>query len=90
MVSLSSILSEAVSDGLVARNVVREQSRSKGRRKHVARRLKPVVEAGRNMPTPEEMRAILEAASPRWHTFMLLAAATGMRVSECVVCFGIA
>jgi integrase len=82
MVSLSSILSEAVSDGLVARNVVREQSRSKGRRKHVARRLKPVVEAGKNMPTPEEMRAILEATSPRWHTFMLLAAATGMRVSE--------
>jgi integrase len=82
MVSLGSIFAEAVSDGLVARNVVRERSRSKGRRKGTAKRLKPVVEAGRDMPTVEEMKAILEAAKPRWRTFLLVAAFTGMRVSE--------
>jgi integrase len=82
MVSLGSILAEAVSDGLLTRNVVRERSRSKGRRKHIAKRLKPVVEAGRDMPTVEEMKVILEAAPPRWRMFLTLAAFTGMRVSE--------
>src|SRR5262249_54682070 len=80
--SLCSLLSEAQADNLVKVNVVRERSRSKGRRKHTAKRLKPVVEAGRDMPTLEEMKAILEAAPPRWRTFLLVAAFTGMRVSE--------
>jgi integrase len=82
MVSLSSILAEAVSDGLLTRNVMSGQSRSKGRREHVAKRLKPKVEAGKNMPKPEEMRAIIEAAKPRWRTLLLVAAFTGMRASE--------
>jgi len=79
LVSLGSVLAEAQSDNLVARNVVREQSRSKGRRKHIAKRLKTRLEVGRDIPTVE---GILDAPSPRWRVFLLTAAMTGMRVSE--------
>src|SRR5262249_6888367 len=82
MVSFGSILAEAQSDNLVARNVVSEQSRSRKRRKHVAKRLKAKVVAGENMPTPGEMKAIIDAAKPRWRTLLLTAAMTGMRASE--------
>jgi integrase len=77
---LSSILGEAQADGLVARNVASERSRK--RRKHVAARLKPQPEIGRDIPTVDEMERILDAANPRWRTLLLVAAATGMRASE--------
>jgi integrase len=82
MVSLGSILAEAVTDGLATCNVVREQSRSRKRREHVAKRLKVKVEAGKDMPTPQEMKAIIDAAKPRWRILLLTAAMTGMRSSE--------
>ena len=82
IVSLGSLLAEAISDGLLTRNVVSERSRSKGRRKHVAKRLKAKVVAGENMPTPQEMAAIITAAKPRWRTLFITASLTGMRSSE--------
>jgi integrase len=89
MVSLGSILAEAMADGLTARNVVRERSRSKGRRKHVAKRLKPRPEIGRDIPSTAEVRAIIAAAKPEhagkplpWRMLFTLAAFTGMRSSE--------
>jgi integrase len=75
--SLCGILTDAVTDGLVARNVVREQRRGGG-----GERDKRQVELGRDIPHAHEVKAILEAAKPRWRTLLLVAATTGMRASE--------
>ena len=75
--SLCSVLTDAVTDGLVACNVVREQRRRSG-----GGRDKKPLEIGVDIPTVEEMRAILDAAKPRWRTLLLVASVTGMRASE--------
>jgi integrase len=78
MVSLSCLLAEAQERGLVAQNVARglRSRRSAG---HRERR----VEAGRDIPRPDEIRAITaHLGAGRWRPMLLTAIFTGLRASE--------
>ena len=78
--SLGAILADAQERGKVARNVVRDTRR---KRRHTAtqergKRLK----IGVDIPTPTEIRALIEAAEGRAKPFLMTAVFTGLRASE--------
>jgi integrase len=76
LTSLKGILSEAQRRGLVAQNVaqpVKVSVRTRDRRK---------LEAGRDIPSKDDIRAILDAAEGRWRPLLITAVFTGMRASE--------
>lgn len=80
-VSLGSILSDAQERGLVIRNAVTEMSRRRGA-KSTEKRQKARLRYGVDIPTMEEVRAVLEAAEGRYRPFIVTAIFTGMRASE--------
>jgi integrase len=79
--SLGSILSEAMTRGQVARNVVREQARGDCRRARVEKRHKRQLQIGIDLPTKDELRAMLEHAG-RLRPLLITAVFTGLRASE--------
>jgi integrase len=83
-VSLSSLLSDAQERGLVSRNVVRElrRNRKRGAERQAEKRKKGKLKVGVDIPTREEIKAIVEAAKGRWRPILLTAIFTGMRASE--------
>ena len=83
-VSLSSLLSDAQERGLVSRNVVRElrRTRARGVERKAERRQKGKLKVGVDIPTREEIKAIVEAAKGRWRPILLTAIFTGLRASE--------
>lgn len=82
-VSLGSILSDAQERGLVVRNAVHEMSKRRGVGTAKAeRRQKARLRYGVDIPTMEEVRAILGAAEGRYRPFIITAIFTGMRASE--------
>jgi integrase len=83
-VSLSSLLSDAQERGLVSRNVVRDlrRGRQRGAERRAEKRQKGKLKVGVDIPTREEIKAIVEAAKGRWRPLMLTAIFTGLRASE--------
>ncbi|SKA26505.1 tyrosine-type recombinase/integrase [Consotaella salsifontis] len=82
-VSLGSILSDAQERGLVVRNAVHEMSKRRGKGAAKAeKRQKARLRYGVDIPTREEVRAILEAATGRYRPLLITAIFTGMRASE--------
>jgi integrase len=83
-VSLSSLLSDAQERGLVARNVVRDlrRGRQRGAERRSEKRQKGKLKVGVDIPTREEIKAIVEAARGRWRPVLLTAIFTGLRASE--------
>ena len=83
-VSLSSLLSDAQERGLVSRNVVRELRRNpkRGAERQAEKRQKGKLKVGIDIPTREEIKAIVEAARGRWRPIVLTAIFTGLRASE--------
>jgi integrase len=83
-VSLSSLLSDAQERGLVSRNVVRDlrKTRARGVERKAERRQKGKLKVGVDIPTREEIKAIVEAAKGRWRPILLTAIFTGLRASE--------
>ena len=78
--SLGAILANAMTTGKVARNVVREQSQRRQHRtekRHDAR-----LQVGVDLPTKDEIRAMLNCAKGRWRPLILTAIFTGLRASE--------
>lgn len=81
--SLGAILSDAQGRGLVIRNAVHEMSRSRSRREaKVEKRQKRRIEYGVDIPTLEEMKAIIGACEGRYRPLLLTAIFTGLRSSE--------
>jgi integrase len=81
MKTLGSILADAQERGLVARNAAKDL---RGRRRRGAsseKRQRGKLKVGVDIPTPEEIRAIIEHLTGRWRLF-LTAIFTGLRVSE--------
>jgi integrase len=78
--ALSMLLADAQERGLVARNVVRELRRGKERR--ADRRQKGRLKAGVDIPTPDEVRAIIGKLQGRWRPVLLTAIFCGLRASE--------
>ncbi|MEF2071919.1 tyrosine-type recombinase/integrase [Consotaella aegiceratis] len=82
-VSLGSILSDAQERGLVIRNAVHEMAKRRGKGSSKAeRRQKARLRYGVDIPTREEVRAILQAAKGRYRPLLVTAIFTGMRASE--------
>lgn len=84
MVSLGSLLADALERGLVGRNVVREKSRArqKGKDKRLERRQKGKLKIGVDIPSREEVKAIINALEGRWRPLLLTAIFAGLRASE--------
>jgi integrase len=86
--SLGSLLADAQERGLVGQNVVfslRTTRRGKDRR--IERRAKRKLKVGVDIPTPAEIRAIVDALAkideaPRFRPLLLTAIFTGLRASE--------
>lgn len=84
LVSLGSLLADAQERGLVIRNAVREKSRSrsKGKERRQERRQKGKLKVGVDIPSPEEIRAIVGVLEGRWRPILVTAIFTGLRASE--------
>jgi integrase len=82
--SLGGILADAQERGLVARNVVREmmRRRPRGKTRKGERRQRGRLQVGVDIPTPAEIRAIIENVRGRWRPLLLTAIFTGLRASE--------
>ncbi len=81
-VSLGSILSDAQERGLVVRNAVHEMAKRRNGGAKAEKRQKIRLRYGVDIPTMQEVRAILEAAEGRYRPFIVTAIFTGMRASE--------
>ncbi|MDO6963979.1 tyrosine-type recombinase/integrase [Rhizobium alvei] len=83
LTSLGSILADANERGLAMRNPVRDIKGSRnGREKRQENRLRKRLEVGVDIPTREEVKALLGALSPHWRPLVITAVFTGMRSSE--------
>jgi len=69
---------------LVARNVVRElrSRRREGKERRAERRQKGKLKVGVDIPTPDEIKRILNAASGQLRPLLMTAIFTGLRASE--------
>jgi integrase len=84
LVSLGTMLSDAEERGLVATNAVRgmRRERKRGKERQAERRKRGKLRVGVDIPSREEVRAILEHLAERWRPIIMTAAFTGLRASE--------
>ncbi|HEV7344391.1 MAG TPA: tyrosine-type recombinase/integrase [Devosia sp.] len=83
LVSLGSLLTDAQERGLVARNVVRDMRGRRGSSdRRAEKRAKGRLKAGVDIPTPQEIKAIVGALQGRWRPILLTGIFTGLRASE--------
>jgi integrase len=82
VISLGSILGHAMALGLASRNVVREAVAHNRRHQRLSGRHTARLEIGRDIPSKEELRAILAHAQGRWRALIVTAIFTGLRASE--------
>ena len=84
MGSLGAIFADAQERGLVAQNVVRglRSRRRRGKDRRADRRQKGKLKIGVDIPTPDEVRAIIAHLEGRWGPMLLTAIFTGLRASE--------
>jgi integrase len=83
VVSLGALLSSAISYGKVAKNVVHDAARLRTRRdRRLDGRHERRLEVGVDIPTKDEIRAMLSAADGRWRPLIVTVVFTGLRASE--------
>ncbi len=83
LTSLGSILSDASERGLNMRNPVRDiRGSRKGRDRRQEKRQKGKLEVGVEIPTREEIKAMVAALDDHWRPLLITAVFTGMRSSE--------
>ena len=84
MMSLGSILADAQEQGLVAHNAVRDlrRNRKRGKEQQADKRQKGKLKVGVDIPSPDEIKTIIDNASGRWRPLLITAIFTGLRASE--------
>ncbi|MBX5008159.1 tyrosine-type recombinase/integrase [Rhizobium lentis] len=83
LVSLGTLLADAAEQGLIARNVVRERKKRRGSSdSRQEKRLKGKLKIGVDIPTREDIKALLGALKGRWRPMILVAIFCGLRASE--------
>jgi integrase len=82
--SLGAILADAQERGLVGQNVVRalRARRRRGKEARADKRQKGKLKVGVDIPSPDEIRAIIGHLDSRWRPVLLTAIFTGLRASE--------
>jgi integrase len=78
--TLSMLLADAQERGFVNRNVARELRRGKERK--AERRQKGKLKVGVDIPTPDEIRAVIPHLQGRWRALLLTTIFCGLRASE--------
>lgn len=82
LTSLGSMLADAQERGLVAQNVVRSLRSGRRGKDRAQKRQNGKLKVGVDIPTREEIRAIIEHLTGRWRPLLLTAIFTGLRASE--------
>ena len=83
MRTLGSILADAQERGLIVRNVARElKAQRRGRERKSEQRQRGKLKIGVDIPTREEIKAIVQHAKGRWRPLLITAILTGLRASE--------
>lgn len=84
MSALGAILAEAQERGLIAQNVVRSlrSRRPRGKERQADRRRKGKLKIGVDIPSPDEIRALVAHLDGRWRPLLLTAIFAGLRASE--------
>ncbi|MEN3793362.1 tyrosine-type recombinase/integrase [Fulvimarina sp. MAC3] len=84
MVTLGSIISDAQERGLVVRNAVRDKGRArqKGRDRRAEKRQRGRLKVGVDIPTRDEVKALIGVLEGRWRPAMLTFIFAGLRASE--------
>jgi integrase len=84
LTSLGSLVADAQERGLVARNVVRDlrARRKKGVERRADRRQRGKLKVGVDIPTPQEIKAVVGVLDGRWKPILMAAIFTGLRSSE--------
>jgi integrase len=82
MTTLGTLISDARERGFVANNVVQDLLRGRKGKRTNEMRHKGKLKVGVDIPTPEEVGAIINAAPPRWRPLFVVAAFAGLRASE--------
>ncbi|PDT24449.1 tyrosine-type recombinase/integrase [Rhizobium hidalgonense] len=83
LVSLGTMLADAQELSLVARNVVRERKKRRGSsEKTQEKRQKGKLKIGVDIPTREDIKALLGILAGRWRPIILMAIFCGLRASE--------
>lgn len=81
--SLGSIFADAIERKLTTRNPVRDMRRSRqGKERRAEKRQKGRLKVGEDIPTREEVKALVAALSGRWRPLLLTAIFAGLRSSE--------
>jgi integrase len=82
--SLGSLLADAQEQGLTARNAVRDlrRNRRRGKDRRADARQRGKLKIGVDIPSSEEIKAILAHAQGRWRPLLVVAVFTGLRASE--------
>jgi integrase len=82
--SLGAIVADAQERGLIARNVVRDlrSRRKKGSERRADRRQRGKLKVGVDIPTPQEIKAVVANLDGRWRPILLTAIFSGLRSSE--------
>jgi integrase len=83
-VSLGALLTDAQERGLVGQNVVRalRARRRRGKDAHAAARQSSKLRVGVDIPSPDEIKAIIAALDDGRRALLLTAIFTGLRISE--------
>jgi integrase len=84
LVSLGSLIADAQEHGLAAHNAVRDlrRNRKRGKDRQAELRRRGKLKIGVDIPTLEEISAILAQSPGRWRPFLVTAVFTGLRASE--------
>lgn len=83
MTTLGTLLADAQERGLVVRNAAREMQARRGQgANRQEKRHKGRLKVGTDIPTREEIKALVGVLSGRWRPLLLTAIFTGLRASE--------
>jgi integrase len=80
--SLGSLLADAQERGLIIRNPVHERRKEKHKRKGKQDGRGSNLKIGVDIPAPEEIKSMLQAATSKNRVFLMVAVFTGLRASE--------
>ncbi|WP_182422315.1 site-specific integrase [Aureimonas sp. ME7] len=83
LVSLGTLIADAQERGLVNRNVIRDvRGRRRGTDRRQEKRQRGKLKVGVDIPTRDEIRALVNSLEGRWRPIILTAVFTGLRASE--------
>ena len=82
LTTLGTLLSDAQERGLIVRNAVRDMTGRRAAESRQEKRQKGRLKVGTDIPTREDIRALVASLRGRWRPLIITAIFTGLRASE--------